>query len=117
MLSFYLALSFIFLHEMDAIRCKEWRIFPILKSLPDKLGMQLFILLHIPIFIWLFYELSDISFITFNNFRRNLDVFLIIHVFMHLVVLNTKENQFKDWLSWLLILGAGFWGALDLMLK
>ncbi|MFM9839711.1 MAG: DUF6713 family protein [Cyclobacteriaceae bacterium] len=34
-LFFLLALTFILLHEMDAVRCKEWRIFPGLSLLND----------------------------------------------------------------------------------
>ncbi len=41
-LFFYLAISFILMHEMDAIRCKEWRIFPLLSMLNDDLGFKVF---------------------------------------------------------------------------
>jgi len=32
---FYLALSFMIIHEMDAVRCREWRIFPGLSRLNE----------------------------------------------------------------------------------
>jgi hypothetical protein len=39
---FYVGLSFVLLHEMDAIRCKEWRIFPDLSLLNDPWGFKVF---------------------------------------------------------------------------
>jgi len=46
-LFFYLGLSLLLMHEMDAIRCKEWRIFPGLSMLSDKVGHIVFLFLHI----------------------------------------------------------------------
>ncbi len=37
---FYIAVSCILLHEMDAIRCKEWRIFPLNKTADEGLFIQ-----------------------------------------------------------------------------
>ncbi|MEL7248545.1 MAG: DUF6713 family protein [Bacteroidota bacterium] len=51
---FLLALAFILMHEIDAIRCREWRIFPGLFLLPDRTGMIVFQALHIPDYTPLF---------------------------------------------------------------
>jgi hypothetical protein len=105
---FNLALTFILMHEMDAIRCKEWRIFPILSMLEDQLGYILFLFFHIPLFYWVFSQLDN------SSFRWGMDIFLMIHVGLHLLFLKHKRNEFKDWISWSIIIGAGIFGGLDL---
>lgn len=42
---FYTGLSFILLHELDAVRCKEWNIFPGLSLLNEKPGKIVFVVL------------------------------------------------------------------------
>jgi len=111
-LFFYLGLTFILMHEMDAIRCKEWRIFPGLSLLNDHWGYRIFMLAHIPLFFFLFRGLSQTE-----NSRLifGLDVFFIIHVVLHVLFLLHKKNEFKDWVSWTIILGAGVFGFFDIV--
>jgi hypothetical protein len=108
---FYLGLTCMLMHEMDAIRCKEWRIFPGLSILNDVWGYRIFMLVHIPLFFFLFKGLTQL-----DNSRLifGLDVFFGIHVGLHLLFLLHKKNDFKDWISWTLIFGAGMFGFLDL---
>jgi len=47
---FYLALILLLIHEIDAVRCKEWRIFPVLSLLDEKMIFQVFMLTHVPLF-------------------------------------------------------------------
>lgn len=112
---FILGLSFMLLHEMDAIRCKEWRIFPGLSLLDDKMGYTVFILAHIPLFLFLFLGLFKEG--GNEQLIFGLDVFFIVHVFLHILFLKHKRNEFRDWISWMFIAGAGLFGALDLMLN
>lgn len=111
---FYLGLSFIFIHEMDAVRCKEWRIFPMLSLLDDKTGFQVFMLAHIPLFTLLLWALmgqeNPISWI------KGLDVFFMLHLIAHVLFFRHPKNDFKDWISWLWIIGAALWGGLDLLI-
>ncbi|KAA3613015.1 MAG: hypothetical protein D8M58_11940 [Calditrichaeota bacterium] len=111
---FYVGLAFILVHEMDAIRCREWRIFPGLSLLNDDLGFKIFAWAHLPIFFILFWGLSQQN---IDGLVVGLDIFFIVHVALHLLFLLHKNNEFKDWLSWALILGAGFFGSLDLFFK
>ncbi len=112
---FLTGLSLIVMHEMDAIRCKEWRIFPGLSSLKDETGYIIFMFAHIPIFYWMFWQLTNSSDI--EAFRKGFDIFLILHFGLHLIFLKHKNNEFKDWISWILILGAGICGFLDLVVN
>ncbi len=106
-----LGLVFILIHEMDAVRCKEWRIFPGLSLLNDKLGLIAFVFLHIPLFYWVLLGFQSNT----ESFRKGFNYFLIIHLFLHLLFLMHKKNKFKDWVSWTVIIGAALFGLLDLL--
>jgi hypothetical protein len=107
---FYLGVSFILLHEMDAVRCHEWRIFPGLSLLSDRLAFILFMLAHVPLFAWIIASIGNPS------FRSGFDIFLIIHLGLHLLFLGHPKNEFKDWISWVIISGAGVCGAIDFLI-
>lgn len=111
---FYLGLSFILMHEMDAIRCKEWRIFPGLSLLPEKTAFPIFMFAHIPLFYLPFHFLYQAS--DPGPFMRGLDYFFIVHLGLHLLFLKHKNNEFTDWISWSIIVGAGMCGLLDLVI-
>lgn len=104
-----------FMHEMDAIRCREWRIFPGLSLLNDDWGFKVFIVAHIPLFYFLFNGLMAKD--TQADFIRGLDIFFIIHFVLHMIFLFHKKNEFKDWISWLIVGGAALFGLLDLVFK
>lgn len=108
---FTLGLTFILMHEMDAMRCREWRILPITYLLNDKIGMVVFIFLHIP----LFYILLLPSIRDSQSFQFGFSIFLMVHFFLHLLLLLHKKNEFKDWISWSLIAGAGICGVVYLV--
>ncbi len=111
---FLIGISFLIVHEMDAIRCKEWRIYPGFSLLNDKVGQLIFVFAHIPLFFIVFYQLTYIS----DNvvFIKGFDIFMIIHIGLHLLYLRHKNNDFKDWISWTLIIGAGLFGLTDLLI-
>ncbi len=111
---FYLAVSFILIHEMDAVRCKEWRIFPILSLLDDKSGFQVFMFAHIPLFFFLLWVLLGQESPTY--WIRGLNFFFILHLIAHILLVSHPKNEFKDWISWLWIIGAALFGCLDLLL-
>ncbi len=110
---FYIGLSFIFMHEMDAIRCKEWRIFPLLSYLDDQKGFIVFMFAHIPLFSILLYYLNQPD---NEGIVTGMNYFLIIHLGLHLLFLMHPKNEFKDWISWSIIVGAAIFGAIDLMI-
>lgn len=110
---FLLGTALILIHEMDAIRCKEWRIFPGLSLLEERTGMIAFIFLHIPLFYWVISEIWTGN----EKFIHAFDIFLIIHLVLHLLFLFHKNNLFKDWISWTIIIGAALCGGLDLWMR
>jgi hypothetical protein len=110
---FYLGLSLLTMHEMDAIRCREWRIFPGLSMLNDKLGHIVFIFVHIPLFFFIYWQLTHSQDI--EAFINGFSIFMIVHLGLHILFLKHKNNEFKDWISWTIIIGAGLCGLLDLI--
>ena len=46
---------------------------------------------------------------------RGLDIFFIIHVVLHLLFLRHPKNEFNSTFSWIIILGAGVAGLVDLL--
>ena len=109
---FTLGFTFILIHEMDAMRCHEWRILPITSFMNEKLGMTTFIFLHIPLFYVFLFPILFTS----ESFRFGCSIFFIVHLFLHLLFLTHKKNEFKDWISWSLISGAGICGLLYIMM-
>lgn len=110
---FYLGLSLIMMHEMDAIRCKEWRIFPGLSLLNEDTGFKVFMFAHVPLYYYIFRSLYGPN---RGNFIDGFSIFLLIHLGLHLLFLLHKKNEFKDWISWTLIAGAGICGFIELLL-
>ena len=110
---FYLGLSLLILHEMDAVRCREWRIFPGLSMLSDKLGQIIFIFAHIPLFFFILWKLSHSQ--DLSVFMKGFNVFMIVHLGLHILFLQHKNNEFKDWISWIIIIGAGVCGFIGLL--
>jgi hypothetical protein len=111
---FYLGLSFIVMHEMDAIRCREWRIFPGISLLKESAGFIVFMLAHIPLYVLLFWSLMARE--NTEAVIKGLNMFFIIHMGLHLLFLMHTDNEFKDFLSWFIISGAAICGAVDLLL-
>jgi hypothetical protein len=101
------------MHEMDAIRCKEWRIFPGLSLLDDKVGFIVFVFLHIPIFFFIYWQLTHSQ--NLEAFIYGFNIFMVIHLGLHILFLKHKNNAFKDWISWTIIAGAGLCGVIDLL--
>lgn len=110
---FYLGLSFLAMHEMDATRCKEWRIFPGMSMLSDRIGHIVFIFVHIPLFYFIFWQLANSQ--NIEKFISGFSLFMIIHLGLHILFLKHKNNEFKDWISWTIIIGAGLCGLIDLI--
>jgi hypothetical protein len=110
---FYAGLAFLTVHELDAMRCREWRIFPGLSMLNDQLGQVIFIFAHVPIFFWIYWQLTHLE--QPEGFIRGFNRFMIAHLWLHMLFLRHKNNEFKDWISWFIIIGAAVCGLLDLL--
>jgi hypothetical protein len=110
---FYIGMSFMLLHEMDAIRCKEWRIFPLTFFLSDRVGYPVFVLAHIPLYAGLLWGLAGTG---RETLIYGLNHFFWVHLIAHLLYLRHPKNEFRDGLSWAIIIGAALCGIADLWL-
>lgn len=85
---------------------------PGLRSLPEKVGEQLFIWLHVPILALLLIG-GDGEVV--NAVRIGLATFAVIHVGLHWSFRNHPANAFNTPSSWALILGTGASGTAYLL--
>jgi hypothetical protein len=81
---FYLGLATLFTHELDAVANHEWRIMPVLRSLPEEIAITAFVMLHVPMFavlLVLVFSASD----RIRRFSRiGVGAFLLAHAGLHL---------------------------------
>jgi len=109
---FLLGLALLLVHEMDAVRCREWRMIPGLSAPSDPWALRLFLLLHVPLLYTLLGAVAagpDATLVT------ALDLFCLVHLGLHLIFLRHPRNEFRDALSWTLIVGAAMSGGIDLL--
>ncbi len=110
-----IGLAFILMHEMDAVRCHEWRIFPGLSLLSDRLGFIIFMWAHVVLYGLLFIFLLNP--LHRDAVMNGMSIFFIVHLALHLLFLKHPNNEFTDVHSWLFISGAALFGLLELLNK
>lgn len=111
-LLFVVGISLLLTHELDAIQHHEWRLFAFLRPFGEERAYQLFVLLHIPLFIlFLWLVIAPVRWLEIA-----LDLFLIIHVGLHYLFRNHPDYTFSGWFSHGVIAAAGVVGALHLVL-
>ncbi|CAN5602812.1 hypothetical protein BH24ACT22_BH24ACT22_10950 [soil metagenome] len=113
---FILGFCFLLAHEMDAIRSKEWKIFPGLSRMSDEAGYVTFTALHVPTYALLFWGLRGEGSAN-PGLITGLDVFFIVHFLLHVVFYNHPKNRFRSMFSYVLISGASVCGVADLVLS
>jgi Ca2+/Na+ antiporter len=112
---FCLGLAALFTHELDAIANHEWKVMPILRSLPEELGFNVFVLIHIPLFAVLIALISSNNSRLRKLSRLGVGVFLVIHAGLHVLFTGVDGYEFDSALSSLLIFGGAFVGGLYLL--
>src|SRR5208337_58941 len=92
-------IGLLFLHEMDAVHAKEWRMMPGTSRFNDNSARMVFIALHLPFFVIIFYMLEFHFMILFWA----VNIFLIFHQMLHLLYLRHRENLLNNRFSTMLI--------------
>lgn len=113
-LLFWLNLALLLAHELDAIRRQEWRMFVFLNRLDDERAHQLFALLHVPLFIIIFWFLSRSIQPIYFWFQLVVDIFLIVHLGLHVLFRNHPGNGFATSFSKRLIEGMALLGLIHI---
>ena len=108
---FYLGLGMLLTHEMDAMPNHEWRVLPILNSLPDATGEFAFLIAHVPIFAVLIAFVASLNIRTRELAQKLASGFLIVHAALHFVFSGHADYEFSSVTSSLLIYGAALCGA------
>lgn len=80
-------ISFILLHEMDAIYWKEWRLFGFRN---DNQGLKVFILAHIPLLFIILMGLITMDILFGKIVSICLSAFFILHFVLHIKALSEK---------------------------
>lgn len=104
-----LMLALLFTHEIDAAFRHEWRVLPITSFLPDELGREAFIWIHVPLFAVILLANNN------ERVRVGIAAFCVIHVGLHWLFRNHPAYEFNNPSSWGLILGAGLLGLAYLL--
>ncbi len=116
-LAFFIGFSSLITHEIDAIANHEWRVLPIIRGLPDVIGMNTFIIAHVPIFAVLVALVSSPNNRTRMVSRLVISTFLLVHCLLHLLFMNHHNYEFESNISNILIFGGGIFGGLHLALE
>ena len=116
-LIFYLGMGALFTHEIDAIPNHEWRVLPLIRSLPDDIGMFVFVFAHVPLFALLIALVASKNDRTRTRSRLIISGFLVLHGLLHALFLHHPNYEFSSLLSNTLIFGGAALGAAYLGLE
>ena len=109
-LIFLIGLTLLLVHELDAIQQHEWRFFFAFTRLGDETACRLFTALHLPLFVFMLWNLS------LPAFQIGFDLFLIIHAGVHWLLRNHPKITFNHWFSRQWIFGGAVMGIAHLAL-
>ena len=95
----------------------EWRVLPIVRTLPDDIGMLVFVAIHVPILTGLIALVASSNPQTRTMSRVGVSVFLVIHGLMHFLFIGYPNYEFSSLISEILIFGGAGLGAMYLALE
>ena len=113
---FIFMISLLLLHEMDAIRTKEWKMFFILKDIPDEKAYKIFTLFHFPLYFCIFMVMVHGENLATNILYLILDIFLIGHSIIHFCFRKKSNNRLSSLFSKSIIYSLGILAILHLLL-
>lgn len=92
---FYTGLTLLVVHELDAVHRCEWRMFPVLSRLDDQKGYRFFVLLHVPLFMMIFWFMNSPDDDVRYGFQAVMDIFFMVHFGLHRLMKDHVENGFS----------------------
>lgn len=112
---FVFMISLLLIHEMDAIRTKEWKMFIILKDMPDEIAYKGFSIAHLPLYF------AAIMILIQGNTSASIlhyiiDFFLIGHTVIHFFFRAKPNNGFTSVYSKVIIYSLGVLAIAHLLL-
>lgn len=113
---FIFLISLLLVHEMDAIRTKEWKMFIILKDMADETAYKVFTLIHLPLYFAAFFVMVQGGASANVVLRFVIDIFLIAHSIIHFLFRNKPDNGFTSIFSKTIIYSMGVLSVIHLFL-
>ena len=111
---FVTTLALLLVHELDAMRCHEWRIFPVLEKMGDRPAMLWFVWLHVPL-IWLILWFGAGAITAGGNgFSLTMCIFAVLHALVHWLYERHPACEFRNPLSRSIIWSCAAAGALGI---
>lgn len=108
-LLFLLGVAFLLNHELDAIQQHEWRFFFAPTPLSDGAAYRLFTASHIPLFVFILWNLEA------SWFQVGFDSVLILHALVHWAGRNHPLIDFNNRFSSVWVYGGAVIGVLHLV--
>jgi len=115
-LLFWVGLSFLFSHELDAVEQNEWHFLPLLVDLPEGEAFTTFVALHVPLFAAIMWLASQGRSAVRTATQLSVDAFMGIHLGIHTMISGHPGYTFQSALSHTLIVGAAAIGLAHLAL-
>lgn len=115
-LVFCAGLAFLVAHELDAIHRHEWRMFPFIARLDDRTGYRVFVLLHIPLLVLIFWLMFHPPGTVRFWFQVVMDVFFVVHSGLHYLLRKHEHNEFSEGFSKQIVALTAAAGLIHLML-
>jgi hypothetical protein len=114
--SSFISVIFIIIHEYDAFYRGEWKMLGFLKRFSEKTQYRIFLWAHVPITIFCFVYMWWVTRFAYFPLWIGMNAFFVFHLFVHLKAVRWKENVFKSASSFLIIGGCGVAGIVNLAL-
>jgi len=115
--TYYLAISFLIAHELDAVTHSEWQLLFVLRDLQEATAVHIFALVHIPLVFATLWFSHHANASLRDRTKLGVSIFLVVHAGLHFALSGTPEYDFHGLLSRGLILGSALFGALYVVLR
>lgn len=96
---FWINISLFILHEMDAVKTREWKMMKFMNRMNDDYGHIVFTTLHFPLFIIIFF-LTQYYFLLIVSSTA---ILFILHQIVHLLFRKHSENRMNNKFSKIII--------------
>ena len=93
---FLAIIALLLIHEMDAIRAKEWKLFSFLRSVTEETAYRVFVSIHLPLYLAIFYLVFLGGTATGYATKLVIDIFLLAHAILHFFFRKKEHNGFNS---------------------
>jgi hypothetical protein len=114
--TYYTNLSLLLLHEMDAVRRREWNMMFAVNKLADESAYIVFSVLHLPLYVMMFYLVCGFNGAWGTTMMWALSVFFVLHGVVHKAFRAHASNEFRGVYSNLIIYSMSAIGLLQMVL-